>query len=118
MDGEHTSSAGRVGFEVPTTTDRVEAYEKLIQVSWREEMAEVGNSGLHVTSGASGFIATYVAPFVLTERWNEDLRRRIEQQRWTKAPTSVPATGPASQPASGPATRPRGKEIPGNRPPP
>ena len=106
MDGEHTSSAGRVGFKVPTARDRAKAYEKVIEVSWRKEMAKAGHSGSHLTSGAARYVATYVAPFVLTERWDEKLRKRVEERRWRAAPTSIPATVPASAPATAPAVSP------------
>lgn len=69
MDGEHTSSAGRVGFEMPYPANP--GYRKLFQVAWQPEMANVGNNGLHLFSGAEKFVSEYVAPFVLSSSWDE-----------------------------------------------
>jgi pimeloyl-ACP methyl ester carboxylesterase len=71
MDGEHTSSAGRTGFDRPTSVIHpVPAYDKLYQVPWKPQMAQAGNSGGHLGGGASDFVATYVAPLILAPEWN------------------------------------------------
>ena len=63
MDGEHSQSAGRVGFE--------KAYDKLYQVPWTSGMAQSGNYGVHVTSGSTDFVAAYVVPFIKAPAWNK-----------------------------------------------
>ncbi|MDP7637387.1 MAG: hypothetical protein QF577_07550 [Phycisphaerae bacterium] len=70
MDGEHTSSAGRVGFTVPHPEARPAEYNRLFQVPWHKEMARRGNLGGHLTSGAAEFVAAYVSPLVLAPRWD------------------------------------------------
>ncbi len=57
MDGRHSASAGQVGFEVPTSKKRAEAYKKLYQLAWRPRMSETGHSGIHLTSGAALYVA-------------------------------------------------------------
>jgi len=71
MDGLHTSSAGRVGFEPPLVGRSAALYErKLFQIPWQAAMSEAGNPGLHLTSGARVFVAAYVAPLVLAGTWD------------------------------------------------
>ena len=77
MDGEHGSSAGRVGFDVPGARTGGQAYGRLFQVAWTEAVAASGNYGGHLTSGARGFVARYVAPFVRSHRWNAELVARV-----------------------------------------
>lgn len=71
MDGLHESSAGRVGFRVPEK--RPPSYAGLYQVVWNQQMRSSGNWGVHLTSGASGFVSQYVAPLVKADPWNQDL---------------------------------------------
>jgi len=73
MDGEHTSSAGRVGFVLPATRVRPKEYDRLYQVAWHEQMAAAGHTGGHLAGSAEGFVQHYVAPFVLARRWDEEV---------------------------------------------
>ncbi len=75
MDGQHVYSAGMVGFDVPKPNDPL--YGKLYQVPWNERMAEAGNHGLHLTSGASAFVAEYVSPLILQLNWNRQLVDKV-----------------------------------------
>lgn len=79
MDGAHTSSAGKTGFERPALLTRSKAYERLYQVSWTPAMAQAGNTGTHISSGASAFVATYVAPLIMTPAWSHQTIDRIIQ---------------------------------------
>lgn len=127
MDGQHRSSAGRIGFTVPPPKDRPREYEKLVQVPWTYEMAQAGNIGTHMSSGDAGFVAAYIAPLVGAPRWTKDAvavvlgramgaatqpASRPATRPATSAatrpapPTSRPATQPASRPATQPASRP------------
>lgn len=118
MDGEHTSSAGRVGFMIPAASARPKAYDRLFQIAWHQQMAAAGHTGGHLESSAEAFVRHYVAPFVLARRWDEELvagvltGRKIDAQQ----PTSMtewkpmvtpkpPAAGAADRPATAPATR-------------
>lgn len=94
MDGEHTSSAGRVGFDVPNGPTRPAVYDRLFQIAWNKEMSSTGNTGMHLTSGSSEFIAEYVAPFVRSETWDEGLINRVLSHMWHQAPDA------SSQPTS------------------
>ena len=127
MDGMHTSSAGRVGFEPPPTGPSLTLYErKLFQIPWQPSMAETGYSGMHLTSGARVFVTAYVAPLVLAKTWDlssiqavasgtfpESLgvpTRPSSRPRTTATVTSRPASRPVllrvtSAPASAPASR-------------
>ncbi len=71
MDGEHTSSAGMVGFDVPASPEHEGLYGKLFQIAWHKRMARTGHTGGHITSGARYFVATYVAPLVLAKKWDK-----------------------------------------------
>ena len=77
MDGEHTSSAGKTGFETPHAYGRPNAYNRLYQIPWRPQMAGSGSTGGHLSSGAPRFVAGYVAPFVLLPRWSSDIVDRV-----------------------------------------
>jgi hypothetical protein len=81
MDGEHSSSAGRLGFAAPTSGKRAKAYEKLYQIPWQKEMALSGYSGTHLTSGAREFVATYMAPFVLAPMWDRNFVELVGKRR-------------------------------------
>ena len=73
MDREHTSSAGRLGFEAPQRARRAWLYDrKLFQIAWQEEMAQAGHHGGHLGSGTRDFVATYVAPFIAQQQWSRD----------------------------------------------
>jgi pimeloyl-ACP methyl ester carboxylesterase len=90
MDGEFTSSAGRVSFTVPRL--RPPIYDKLYQVCWNSKMASgTGNAGSHLSSGDQEFVARYVAPLVQAGAWNQSLITRLT----------------AGKPS--PATRPKGE---------
>lgn len=91
MDGEYGSSAGFVGFEVPT--DRPRLYKKLYQISWTKKMAKAGHSGGHLSSGAAKFVARYVAPLIRSEEWSKNLMARIKKQDYLQtadSPTESP----------------------------
>ena len=87
MDGEHTQSAGRAGFEVPTAGGRPACYDKLFQIAWTSKMAETGNLGIHLSSGGARFVAAYVAPFVTARTWNEEQVARV----LNRSPQAQPA---------------------------
>lgn len=70
MDGEHTSSAGRVGFHLPGPECRP-YYSRLYQVAWNPQMESGGNYGLHLTSGSARFVAGYIAPLIRARQWDE-----------------------------------------------
>ncbi|MFW6066020.1 MAG: hypothetical protein ACOC9S_04305 [Planctomycetota bacterium] len=110
MDGEHTSSAGRTGFEVPGMLSRPACYRKLYQVPWEEQMAETGHTGGHLTVSAARFIATYVAPFINKSNWSEEFvedvlsREPLGAGRLGGSPYSppvqpMPQTAPATAPS-------------------
>ncbi len=93
MDGEHTSSAGHTGFDVPTAGGKPAGYERLFQIGWREKMSRTGHHGVHLTSSAVGFVAAYVAPFVLAANWNQQLVDEV----LTKAGQATRHTGTTRQ---------------------
>jgi len=72
MDGSHSKSAGMVGFAVPPPPA---AYGKLFQVPFHSRMSASGHYGLHVTSGAEGFVREYVTPILMAGSWS---RRSID----------------------------------------
>ena len=90
MDGKHAESAGKVGFRVPTDGARAELYRKLYQVAWLPDMAETGHTGRHITTGSAAFVATYVAPFVLAKRWDEQLVAEVLLRNSAPRPGPVP----------------------------
>jgi len=101
MDGQHDVSAGSAGFDVPSGV-RSGSYQKLHQIGWTSEMAEKGHSGMHLTSGAVGYVSSYVAPFVLGETWGSELVSRVLETAATRPavatkppvesrPTSLPS---------------------------
>jgi len=122
MDGHHTSSAGRVGFVIPSTPHRSKHYSKLYQIAWHERMAEMGHKGGHFSSSAEAFVAAYVAPFVLAGQWNDEVVADVLSRRpprTTAPPVELPSpapsrTRPAPRPAAAvtrPATRPLGPAV-------
>ena len=99
MDGEHTSSAGRVGFMVPASGARPKTYDRLFQIAWHKQMVAAGHTGGHLASSAEAFVSRYVAPFVLAKRWDDELVARVLTGRKTAPGQSPPgAAAPASQP--------------------
>ena len=111
MDGQHTTSAGRVGFTLPTAGGKPDEYDRLFQIAWQPKMADTGNLGSHLTSGADEFVAEYIAPFVLNERWNalliaQVLNRELPEngEATSGPPTTIPATAPTPSPATAPTT--------------
>ncbi len=84
MDGEHSSSAGRVGFVMPHGK-RAKAYEKLYQIPWQKDMALSGYSGTHLTSGAREFVAAYVAPLVLAPMWDKSFVEMVGNRKMDKS---------------------------------
>ncbi|MFA6135340.1 MAG: hypothetical protein WC869_15115 [Phycisphaerae bacterium] len=96
MDGEHTSSAGRVGFESPTSGPRARLYyQKLRQVAWQESMAQTGYTGNHLTSGTRLFVSNYVAPLVLQKTWDREAVAALGR----KHPSTSPAASMAQRSA-------------------
>ncbi len=78
MDGKHTASAGKGGFELPTRSEtRRRLYRRLYQIGWSRAMADSGHGGGHMSSAAEGFVATYIAPLVLAENWGDGFIDRI-----------------------------------------
>jgi len=90
MDGEHTQSAGRAGFEVPAAGGKPSCYDKLHQIAWSSKMAETGNYGMHLSSGGAKFVAAYVAPFVKARAWNGQFVASVLNQTSSPPP---PAAG-------------------------
>ncbi|MFB3893013.1 MAG: alpha/beta fold hydrolase [Phycisphaerae bacterium] len=90
MDGEHSSSAGRTGFNVPRGSSRPSVYNRLYQIPWTSSMSSAGNTGTHLSSGSELFVAEYVAPFIRAPVWSEDLVTRVERgvQSTARVPTS------------------------------
>ncbi len=80
MDGEHTSSAGRGGFHLPSPECRP-FYRRLYQVPWTPDMQAGGNWGLHLTSGSARFVANYVAPLIRANKWDDALVQDIASGR-------------------------------------
>ena len=105
MDRKHTSSAGRLGFEVPDQIWRPPEYEKLFQIAWQENMSKAGNAGGHLSSGTTRFVSTYVAPMVLAETWDQKLIAEVGSRE--PAPRTRPTTVPA--PVAPPATATRSR---------
>ena len=89
MDGEHSSSAGRVGFETPSGDARPVIYNKLYQIAWTPKMASAGNLGIHFSSGAGRFIAQYVAPLVKAKVWNSEFVARIADGQGDSAAAAI-----------------------------
>jgi len=120
MDGEHTTAAGRSGFEVPIATGSETApaaYARVFQVPWERSMAKCGHIGGHLSSGASDFIAAYVAPLVRTPQWSRPAIAEILRRQMTPAtsqPTSV--TGPERTPVWRPTTAPAEADQPASAP--
>jgi len=90
MDGKHSTSAGKVGFSVPTGKLRTKEYDRLFQVPYRSEMASTGNIGMHLTSGGARFVARYVAPIVQSRQWT---RRVIDNIIAGPKKPAAPAAG-------------------------
>ena len=110
MDGAHSASAGQIGFEVPRDLNGTgSCYRKLFQVPWRQEMAKAGHSGMHLTSGAEGYVTKYVAPFILTAFWDDELAECIARGEWTAGEQRERATTRASAPERRVAIRTPGK---------
>ncbi len=91
MDGKHTASAGKTGFDVPSGAfrSRRKAYRKLYQVPWEPAMAEMGNSGGHMSSGARRFVAAYVAPLLQSRSWSRQAIDRTLAAARTRASSST-----------------------------
>ena len=123
MDGQHTSSAGRVGFLIPAASARPKTFDRLFQIAWHQQMAAAGHTGGHLASSAEGFVQHYVAPFVLARRWDDETvssvltGRKIDpgelgpMKQWTPTPQRdwppearpKPAKPAASRPTQAPA---------------
>lgn len=106
MDGEHSSSAGKVGFELPLS---VPQYKKLYQIPWSKEMSSTGYTGQHMNSGAKEFVVEYVVPFVRAPRWNQNMVDHVLAHNWQ------PSMRELSTPAPPPAYRSGAPNPPANR---
>jgi len=108
MDGEHSSSAGRTGFDIPDAGGTPKVYERLFQIAWHHAMSGAGHRGGHLSSGAGRFVAAYVAPLVLARRWDERVIARVLNKERLDHPVLPPAgqwrPGPA--PVRRPSSRP------------
>lgn len=107
MDGEHTQSAGRVGFVEPEDGGHTKAYRKLFQVAWQKQMSDKGFTGSHLSSGAREFVSTFLAPLVKRETWSEEAVDRIVKEE-VEEPTPV-APAPSAPSRSKSARRPADK---------
>lgn len=88
MDGEHSSSAGRVGFRPPAGTP---PYARLFQIPWQSRMASAGNFGVHLSSGSEQFVANYVAPLVFENMWHHGLIHDIATGNYGRGrPSALP----------------------------
>lgn len=70
IDGEHTSAAGAVGFQVPYGLDEEgrELYRtKLHQQRYTPKMAESGHSGGHLGWADRPFVAEWIAPILCAQ---------------------------------------------------
>ena len=70
MDGQHTSSAGRVGFTIPHGDDTHAWTGRVFQIPYRPEMSAAGHWGGHMSVAAANFVRRYVAPLVRTPQWD------------------------------------------------
>ncbi len=91
MDGEHSSSAGKVGFEIPLA---VPAYKKLYQIPWSQEMASTGYTGRHMNSGAKEFVVEYVVPFVRAPKWNQAMVDHVLAHNWQPSLREISSPAP------------------------
>jgi len=73
-DGRHSQAAGRAGFHTPHDGDGPEG---LYQVAWHAGMGRKWNLGGHLTSSVAPYVATYVAPLVRRETWDEEFVRKL-----------------------------------------
>ena len=95
VDGIRGPSAGLTGFDKKPVG--------LYEIAWREEMAQTGYTGGHLSSGQEKFIAAYVAPFVLSEQWNIELLDRIPKREQAEtAPSKPPLIKRQTQPTTAP----------------
>ncbi len=100
MDGKHSASAGQAGFRVPPNCP---PYQKLYQVCWNEQMEKSGFGGGHLSSGASEFVANYVSPLIMSDRWDSATINRISHcaaATATKAAATPKASAPHTKPAA------------------
>jgi pimeloyl-ACP methyl ester carboxylesterase len=104
MDGEHTASAGKNGFEVPdasrTPGGRPGVYDNLFQVAWNKRMSDTGNTGWHLSSGAVRFVTAYVAPLIRAGAWNGETLSRVLNREEVEVP-QPPDWRPQSPPSAG-----------------
>jgi hypothetical protein len=91
-----------VGFRVPVAAGRSKAYRKLQQIAWQGGMAERGHAGGHLSSGASEFVKHYVAPFVLSKRWDGRTVARVLSRHGGNGSSPLsPGTGKLLPPPPG-----------------
>jgi hypothetical protein len=77
MDGERSDSAGMVGFAVPPGSLAADAYREVYQIPWKPEMVGSGHMGGHLSSSARWFVRDFMAPLVVTPRWNAGLIEEV-----------------------------------------
>ncbi len=68
MDGRHTSSAGRVGFNLPP--DAGGWADRVYQIPHRPGMTAAGHWGGHTSVVAADFVRRYVAPLIRAPQWD------------------------------------------------
>ncbi len=86
MDGKHTESAGRVGFNVPAASTLPRAYQKVFQIAWHKEMEKAGHTGGHLTVVARPFVARYVAPLLKVKSWDGQVIQSLLAGKLTTRP--------------------------------
>jgi len=120
MDGEMATSAGRTGFLYAEGGPRPKEYSRLFQVPWDRQMARAGNTGGHLTSGAAGFVAKYVAPLIALPHWDEQsieqvmangsgvkgVAQALTQPGAAVTPPAAPQTRPGPPPSAPPSPAP------------
>jgi hypothetical protein len=93
-------------------------------------MARAGNTGGHLTSGSSHFIAKYVAPLLALKVWNDESIGAVMTNGDGEGPHApatsptrpaagapvTPATRPVSHPSLLPASRPAAATLPAEPP--
>ena len=78
MDGKHETSAGKEGFIIPLDLPAI--YDSLFQIYWTEEMISAGHYGGHLSSSSHDFITKFVAPLILTKKWNPGFISKVQRQ--------------------------------------
>jgi pimeloyl-ACP methyl ester carboxylesterase len=75
MDGQHTESAGKVGFH--PVAGAVGAYGGLTQIPWGPAMAVDGHDGGHFGYTDPRFMVAHVKPLLTEARWHDLLANAV-----------------------------------------